>query len=111
MNDITEKIKQQIQNNLILLYMKGTPNIPKCGFSLKAARILSSYTTSFTYIDVLIHTDIRYALPRFSNWPTFPQLWIEKKLIGGCDIIVDMHNSGTLRPLINEIKLKYNKKT
>lgn len=110
MNNITEKIKKQIQDNLILLYMKGTPNTPKCGFSLKAARILSSCTKSFTYIDVLVHTDIRYALPIFSNWPTFPQLWINKKLIGGCDIILDMHNSGQLKLLIDEIMLQHDTK-
>lgn len=107
MNDIIKKIKKQIEDNPILLYMKGTPTIPKCGFSLKAARILSNCTTSFTYIDVLVDTDIRSALPQFSNWPTFPQLWIEKKLIGGCDIIADMYHCGKLKLLINEIKLKY----
>lgn len=108
MNNIIKKIKQQIQDNPIILYMKGTPNIPKCGFSLKAARILSNCTTSFTYVDVLIHTDIRSVLPTFSNWPTFPQLWIEQKLIGGCDIISDMYHSGKLKSLIDETKLKYN---
>lgn len=106
MNNTIEEIKQQIQKNPILLYMKGTPVSPKCGFSLKAVRIVSSCTTSFAYIDVLAHTDIRYALPKFSNWPTFPQLWIDKKLIGGCDIILDMYHCGKLKPLIEKIILK-----
>lgn len=103
MNNIVKKIEQQIQDNPILLYMKGTPTSPKCGFSLKAVRIISACTTSFTYIDILVHTDIRYALPTFANWPTFPQLWIEKKLIGGCDIISDMYHCGKLKPLIEKV--------
>lgn len=105
MNDIIKKIKQQIQNNSIILYMKGTPKDPKCGFSLKAARILSNCTTSFMYIDVLTHTDIRSALPKFSNWPTFPQLWIEKKLIGGYDIMSDLYHKGELKILIDKAHL------
>lgn len=108
MHDTIKKIKKQIQANPILLYMKGTPNTPKCGFSAKAARILSNCTISFTYIDVLVHTDIRSFLPKFSNWPTFPQLWIDNKLIGGCDIIAEMYHCGKLKLLIDEIQLKYN---
>lgn len=108
-NNVIEKINKQIQNHPILLYMKGTPHIPKCGFSSKAAKIISSCTTYCTYIDVLMHTDIRTTLPQISNWPTFPQLWIEKKLIGGCDIIVDMYNDKTLQSLITQTELKYKK--
>lgn len=105
MNNIIKKIEKQIQNNPILLYMKGTPKDPKCGFSLKAVRILSNCTTSFTYIDVLTDTDIRSNLPIFSKWPTFPQLWIQKKLIGGCDIISDMYHNGKLKLLIDKVNL------
>lgn len=106
-NNIIEEIKQQIQDHPILLYMKGTLHMPKCGFSAKAAKIISNCTTCCTYIDVLFYTDIRATLPKFSNWPTFPQLWIEKKLVGGCDIIIDMYNNGTLKSLIQKVELKY----
>ncbi|ADV33763.1 glutaredoxin-4 [Candidatus Blochmanniella vafra str. BVAF] len=108
MNNTIKTIKQQIKTHPILLYMKGTPNIFKCGFSSKASQILSEYIKSFVYIDVLVHTDIRSALPSFSNWPTFPQLWVEGKLIGGFDILSDMHQDGSLKKLIDPIKIKYN---
>ncbi|URJ28388.1 Grx4 family monothiol glutaredoxin [Candidatus Blochmannia vicinus (nom. nud.)] len=108
MNNAIEKIKNQIKNNTVVLYMKGAPDDPKCGFSSKAAQVLSIYIRSFFYVDVLIHTDIRCALPTFSNWPTFPQLWIEGKLIGGADIIINMHRTGELKVLIDKIKLRNN---
>lgn len=108
MNITIEKIKQQLQMYPVLLYMKGTPQVFKCGFSAKSAQILSIYIQSFNYIDVLVHTDIRSILPTFSRWPTFPQLWVEKKLIGGFDIIRDMHQNGSLKTLIDSIKFKYN---
>lgn len=110
MKDIIKKIKQQINDNPVLLYMKGTPDTIKCGFSAKAAQILSNCIQSFVYIDILNHPDIRTALPIFSNWPTFPQLWVEKKLIGGSDIIIDMYQQGDLKKLIDPIKEKYNLK-
>ncbi|WP_159715454.1 Grx4 family monothiol glutaredoxin [Blochmannia endosymbiont of Camponotus nipponensis] len=106
MNNEIEIIKNQIEKNPIVLYMKGTPSIPRCGFSSKAAQILSTYVQSFFYVDVLVHTSIRYALPIFSNWPTFPQLWVEGKLIGGADIIINMNRSGKLKILIDHVKLK-----
>lgn len=108
MNNTVNKIKEQIKSNPVLLYMKGTPNIIKCGFSAKAAQILSYCIQSFVYIDVLDHTDIRSTLPSFSNWPTFPQLWVEGKLIGGSDIIIDMYRKGDLKKLIDPIKEKHN---
>lgn len=107
MNNVIEKIKNQIKVHPIVLYMKGTPNAPKCGFSSRAAQILSTYTQSFFYVDVLIHVDIRNTLPTFSNWPTFPQLWIEEKLIGGSDIIINMNHNGQLKTLIDQVKLKH----
>ncbi|URJ28921.1 Grx4 family monothiol glutaredoxin [Blochmannia endosymbiont of Camponotus sp. C-046] len=108
MDNTIKKIKNQIETNPIVLYMKGTPSAPKCGFSSKAAQILSTHVQSFFYIDVLIHIDIRNALPTFSNWPTFPQLWIEGKLIGGSDIMINMSRNGKLHTLINQVKLRYN---
>lgn len=108
MENVIKIIKQQIKNNPVILYMKGTPNVVKCGFSAKAAKILSNCIKSFVYIDVLQYTEIRFALPKFSNWPTFPQLWVEGKLIGGCDIIYDMYKCGDLTKLIDSIKSRYN---
>lgn len=108
MNNTIEIITQQIKKHPVLLYMKGTPEIVKCGFSAKAVKILSNCIRSFMYVDVLQHTDIRSALPTFSDWPTFPQLWIEGNLIGGADIILDMYQRGDLQKLIDPIKLKYN---
>ncbi|URJ24875.1 Grx4 family monothiol glutaredoxin [Candidatus Blochmannia ocreatus (nom. nud.)] len=105
MKDTIKKIEDQIKKHPVTLYMKGTPETPKCGFSAKAAQILSIYTKNFFYIDVLSYPDIRSTLPIFSNWPTFPQLWIKEKLIGGVDIMLELHNSGKLKILINSATL------
>ncbi|WP_343153884.1 Grx4 family monothiol glutaredoxin [Buchnera aphidicola (Mindarus keteleerifoliae)] len=102
--DVIKKIKSQIKKNLVLLYMKGTPTKPSCGFSSKAAEILSKCKKDFFYVDVLENSDIRIALPKFSNWPTFPQLWINGNLIGGCSIIIKMFENGKLQELIDNIK-------
>ncbi|WMY95184.1 MAG: Grx4 family monothiol glutaredoxin [Arsenophonus sp.] len=105
--NIFEKIEQQIKKNPILLYMKGSPKFPSCGFSAKAAQILSFCAVRFAYIDILEYSDIRIALPKYANWPTFPQLWVESELIGGCDIIVEMYEKGELQNLVNAIANKY----
>ncbi|WP_343190068.1 Grx4 family monothiol glutaredoxin [Buchnera aphidicola] len=96
-----KKIKEQIKNNPILLYMKGSFNSPSCGFSLKASNIISMYTKKCKYIDILQYPDIRIELPKLSNWPTFPQLWVNKKLIGGCDIIIKMSKTGELQKILD----------
>ncbi|WP_343153170.1 Grx4 family monothiol glutaredoxin [Buchnera aphidicola] len=101
--DAIKKIKSQIEENDIVLYMKGTPTKPSCGFSSKAAEILTKCKKKFFYVDVLENPDIRTALPEFSNWPTFPQLWVNKTLVGGCSIIVKMFESGELQNLVNNI--------
>ncbi|MCV2528452.1 MAG: Grx4 family monothiol glutaredoxin [Candidatus Lightella neohaematopini] len=103
MDSIIFKIKKQINNNSIILYMKGTPERPSCGFSMQVVKILFACGKRFAYIDVLVHDDIRRVLPIYSNWPTFPQLWLNKKLIGGCDIITDMYHNGKLKILIDKI--------
>ncbi|VFP83610.1 Grx4 family monothiol glutaredoxin [Buchnera aphidicola] len=109
MKDVFKKIDQQLSDNNIILYMKGSPEHPSCGFSARAVQILSSYTSNFIYIDVLQHNDIRLSLPKYANWPTFPQLWINKKLIGGCDIILELSKSGELLRLIQSCKKNINK--
>lgn len=99
--DTLETIKQQISENAILLYMKGSPNAPQCGFSMKAAQALMACGQRFAYVDILSNPDIRSTLPSYANWPTFPQLWVAGELIGGSDIIVEMHEKGELKPLID----------
>ncbi|SNC58777.1 Grx4 family monothiol glutaredoxin [Sodalis endosymbiont of Henestaris halophilus] len=107
MTTTIEKIKQQIADNPIILYMKGSPKLPSCGFSAYVVQTLSACTEDFFYVDVLINPDIRAELPKFASWPTFPQLWVDGELIGGCDIVVEMYQRGELQPLIQEILVKY----
>ena len=102
MSDTIENIKEQIENNDILLYMKGNPNQPLCGFSARAVQAVMSCGERFAYVDILEHQDIRAELPKYANWPTFPQLWVKGELIGGCDIITDMFEKGELQTLIKE---------
>ncbi len=104
-----DKIKQQIAENPILLYMKGSPKLPSCGFSSQAAQALMACQAQFAYVDILQNPDIRAELPAYANWPTFPQLWVEGELIGGCDIIIEMFQRGELQPLIAETAAKYKK--
>ncbi|WP_395479961.1 Grx4 family monothiol glutaredoxin [Candidatus Curculioniphilus buchneri] len=106
MTTIIEKIKKQIAENPILLYMKGSPKLPSCGFSAKAVKILSACGEHFSYVDVLTNPDIRIELPKYANWPTFPQLWIDGELIGGCDILIEMYHRGELKPLVQKISIK-----
>lgn len=99
--DTISRIQAQIQNHPVLVYMKGTPQFPQCGFSAQVARILLSLNTKFAYVNVLEEPEIRAELPRYKNWPTFPQLYIEGELIGGCDIVSDLHNKGELASLLD----------
>ncbi|MFN2328971.1 MAG: Grx4 family monothiol glutaredoxin [Chromatocurvus sp.] len=100
--DIMEQIKEQVEGNTILLYMKGSPNQPQCGFSARTVQALMACGEKFAYVDVLANQDIRSNLPKYGNWPTFPQLWVKGELIGGCDIVAEMHDSGELETLIKE---------
>lgn len=103
----TDKIKQQISENPILIYMKGSPKLPSCGFSAQASQALMSCGEQFAYVDILQNPDIRAELPIYADWPTFPQLWVDGELIGGCDIILEMFQQGELQPLIKETAEKY----
>jgi monothiol glutaredoxin len=100
--DTIETIKDQIASNTFLLYMKGSPNQPQCGFSARSVEALMACGERFAYVDILSNPDIRAELPQYANWPTFPQLWVGGELIGGCDIISEMHESGELQTLIKE---------
>ena len=98
--DIIETIKDQVTSNPILLYMKGSPDAPQCGFSAQVVQVMMACGERFAYIDILSNPEIRANLPQFSDWPTFPQLFVEGELIGGCDIIGEMHESGELLLII-----------
>ncbi|CAL4320116.1 Glutaredoxin 4 [Buchnera aphidicola (Thelaxes suberi)] len=100
-----EQIKKQIKENSILLYMKGTPEQPSCGFSSQAVNALNQCNIRFAFVDVLEHPLIREALPKYSNWPTFPQLWVKGELIGGCNIILELLDSGELKNIFNKAEL------
>ena len=104
--DIIEKIKEQIDNNTILLYMKGDPTNPKCGFSAKASQVIMQCGVKFSYVDILQNPEIRSNLPKYANWPTFPQLWVSGELIGGSDIIVEMAADGSLKSLFKDVSEK-----
>lgn len=99
--DIMDTIKQQIADNPIILYMKGSPNAPQCGFSMKTSQAVMACGKKFAYVDVLTNPEIRANLPKYAEWPTFPQLWVKGELVGGCDIVTEMHSSGELQPLID----------
>ena len=97
-----ETIKGQIADNPILLYIKGSPQAPQCGFSAQTVQCLISCGERFAYVDILSHPEIRATLPEYAQWPTFPQLYVDGELVGGCDIVTEMHQSGELETLIKE---------
>ena len=99
---VIDTIKGQIEENPILLYMKGSPNAPQCGFSAQTVQCLIACGERFAYVDVLSNPEIRAALPGYANWPTFPQLYVGGELIGGCDIVTEMFEAGELAPLVKE---------
>ncbi|WP_330925033.1 Grx4 family monothiol glutaredoxin [Candidatus Sororendozoicomonas aggregata] len=98
--DIMDQIKEQIESHDILLYMKGSPKLPQCGFSSQAVQILMACGEKFAYVDILANPEIRANLPKYANWPTFPQLWIKGELVGGSDIVAEMYSSGDLQKMI-----------
>lgn len=96
------KIKQQLAEHRFLLYMKGTPTAPQCGFSARAVQVLNACGEPFASVDVLANPDIRATLPGFANWPTFPQFYINGELVGGCDILVELFEQGELQKMITD---------
>ena len=103
--EIEKEIQEQIKSNPILLYMKGSPDAPQCGFSSRATQLLISCGKPFSFVDILSNPKIRASLPKVSNWPTFPQLFIGGELVGGSDIMVEMHEKGELQEKIDSIKV------
>ncbi len=99
--DTVEQINQTIKENPIVIFMKGSPEMPQCGFSMQASQALKACKADFAYVDVLANPDVRQTLPSISNWPTFPQIFINGELVGGCDIVLDLYQSGELQKLVN----------
>jgi len=100
--DIAKQIEKDVQSNKILIYMKGTPEAPLCGFSAATVQLIQSFKVPFATRDVIANQELREKVPEYSSWPTFPQVFINGKLIGGCDIVHEMHERGELEPLIKE---------
>lgn len=96
-----DTIKEQISSHPVLIYMKGAPNAPQCGFSARAVQALMSCGEKFAYVDILQNPDIRAELPKYANWPTFPQLWVKGELVGGSDIIQELFDSGELKTMVS----------
>lgn len=104
--DVQDRIREQVTGHRVVLYMKGTPQFPQCGFSARTVEALIQIGEPFAYVNILENPDIRATLPRIANWPTFPQLWVKGELIGGCDIVMEMTQKGELAPLVKEAAQK-----
>jgi monothiol glutaredoxin len=102
MNATADRIKSLLGDHPIVLFMKGTPQFPMCGFSSRTVEALKSSGAKFHSVNVLQDPEVRAQLPRFSNWPTFPQLFINGELIGGCDIALELHEAGELARIVSE---------
>ena len=101
---VNERIEEQLKSHDILLYMKGTPDFPQCGFSGQAVAALKAVGKPFAYVNIFEDEEIREGLKTYSNWPTFPQLYVKGELIGGSDIVIEMYHSGELVELFNQIR-------
>ncbi|MGK0368048.1 MAG: monothiol glutaredoxin [Thermoproteota archaeon] len=102
--DLTDVLKNLTNNSQIVLFMKGNVSMPQCGFSANSSSILLSYEKSFSTFNILSNDEVRSGIKEFSNWPTFPQLYIKGQLVGGNDIIVEMHQNGDLKELISTLE-------
>lgn len=100
--DVNDRIKDHIESNAVVLFMKGTPQMPMCGFSSRTSEALKQCGKEFAYVNVIQDSEIRESLPAYSDWPTFPQLYVKGELVGGCDIVMEMHESGELAKIVDE---------
>ena len=100
--DVIERIKAQISAQPVVLFMKGTPDFPQCGFSAQTVAALRAVGTPFHAVNIFEDPELRDAIKQYSNWPTFPQLYVKGELIGGCDIALQMYQSGELKALVEE---------
>ena len=101
--DINERIEEQLESNQVMLYMKGSPDSPQCGFSGQTVAALKAIGKPFAYVNIFEDPEIREGLKQYSNWPTFPQLYVKGELIGGCDIVIEMFESGELQKLLADV--------
>jgi len=99
--DVTNRIEDQLKSHDILLYMKGTPDFPQCGFSGQAVAALNSIGKPYAFVNIFEDEEIRQGLKEYSKWPTFPQLYVKGELVGGSDIVIEMYNSGELKELLD----------
>ena len=99
-SNVVERIKQQLSSANVLLYMKGTPDFPQCGFSAAAVQVLNALGTQYSTVNIFEDPELREALKQYSNWPTYPQLYVKGELIGGADIIREMYQSGELAKVL-----------
>ncbi len=99
---VQERIEQQLKENPVLLYMKGTPDFPQCGFSGRVVEILNACGMRYAYVNILEDPELREALKEYSNWPTYPQLYIKGELVGGCDIVMQLYQSGELQKMLEQ---------
>ena len=106
--DVTENINNEIKSNDIVLFMKGTPVFPMCGFSAAVVQILSDIDVKFSSVNVLDSEEMREGIKKFSDWPTIPQLYVKEEFIGGCDIIKEMHENGELIDLLTSKGIEVN---
>jgi monothiol glutaredoxin len=100
--DALDRIREQVENNSVIIFMKGTPQLPQCGFSSRAAEALKRCGKEFAYVNVLADPEVMQNLPRFANWPTFPQVYINGELIGGCDITLELFQNGELQQMVDQ---------
>ncbi len=107
MDDVLQRIKQQVESNPVVIYMKGTPEMPRCGFSHRASQALAATEFPFAYVNVLEDPEIFDNLPRYADWPTFPQIYIDGELIGGCDITLELYQNGELKRLMADAISKH----
>ena len=98
--DVKSRIEEQLKSHDILLYMKGTPDFPQCGFSGQTIAALNSIGQPYSFVNIFEDQEVREGLKEYSNWPTFPQLYVKGELIGGCDIVMEMFHSGELKELL-----------
>ena len=105
--DITESIRNEIKSNDVVLFMKGNPDFPMCGFSAAVVQILNDMDVTFNSINVLDNEKIREGIKSFSNWPTIPQLYVKEEFIGGCDIVKEMFENGDLQKKLEEKKVSF----
>jgi monothiol glutaredoxin len=99
--NVTERIKDQLEKNPVVLYMKGTPDFPQCGFSGQTVQVLNACGAKFMYVNIFEDPELREALKIYSNWPTYPQLYVGGELVGGCDIVTDLYQKGELKTMLS----------